>query len=162
MPYFRWIRYTPKHLEFPCVRYSGRGSGRGLERSHWRPADRPHAKSRQYGCFCRREPHTDHRPALRAVGPTGLPRTWHWAPGYNKLRPHEEDVCRDDPPAGNSNRPLPMEQVPVEREVSCSPEMDYAGARRPAAYHTTVEKLPTLIREEVVSPGENQVVIFLA
>lgn len=78
------------------------------------------------------------------------------------LRPHEEDVCRDDPPAGNSNRPQPTEQVPGQKEAFCSPEMDYAGARKLAAYHTTVEKLPTLLRGEVVSPGENQVVIFLA
>ena len=55
-----------------------------------------------------------------------------------------------------------MEPVPEKMGVFHSPEMDYAGARKLAAYHTTVEMLPTRFPEEDVSPEEIQVVNSLA
>ena len=53
-----------------------------------------------------------------------------------------------------------MQPALMRREAYHSPEMDYAGARKLAAYHTTVENLPTLHQGSVFSHGENQVVNF--
>lgn len=50
----------------------------------------------------------------------------------------------------------------MKKEDQYSPEMDYAGARKLAAYHRIVRNLPTLLQGEAVSPGENQVVKSLA
>ena len=133
-----------------------------MERLHWIPEVPDPAEERQCGCFCLREPHTDHTPALPAGDPADSPRTWHWAPGYSRLPLHGEDACRDAPPDQNSIRPKSMEPVPEKMGVFHSPEMDYAGARKLAAYHTTVEKLPTRFPEEDVSPEEIQVVNSLA